>query len=141
MQILEISNEFFNQSIRIEQIIHIGTMCMDDAWPEIAKEAFEREEVWVAIGIEEPDDVSTEAWGEAIRDACKLGFLVQFATPVPENFYERGYSFSWGWYSTKWIYDESFESACKKAMEWRDEFVEKRRAKEMTELEVGDEQG
>lgn len=134
MKMREIINEFFDNAIRVEKVIHIGTMCMDDAWPDIAAEAFEDEEgVWAALGVEEPDDVSTEAWSEAIRDACKLGFLVQFATPVPEGFYEDGYSFSWSWYSTQWIYGESFESARSEAMKWQVEFIEKRRAKEMEE--------
>ena len=134
MKSRKIIHEFFERAIRVEKVIHIGTMCMDDAWPDIAAEAFEDEEgVWAALGIEKPDDVSTEAWSEALQDACKLGFLVQFATPVPEGFYEGGYSFSWGCYSTQWIYGESFESACNKAKKWQAEFIKKRHAKEMEE--------
>lgn len=122
-------NDFFDSAIRAEKILHLGTMCMDDSWPDIASKAFEDDpdDVWAALGLAEPDEISQEEWGEAIRDARKLGFLVQFATPVPDRFYDGGYTFSWGHYTLHWIYDESFENACVRALKWQEEFVERRR--------------
>ena len=135
MDIKQIIGEFFDSAIRVESVIHLGTMCMDDAWPDIAREAFEddADDVWLALGTDEPEEEDREAWREAIRDARKLGFLIKFATPIPENFYEGGHSFSWGYYTTHWIYDDCFESACEKAIKWQEEFVEKMREKEAKE--------
>lgn len=136
MQMKQIANEFFDRSIRVEKLLHLGTMCMGDAWAATAQEAFEDDaDIWAALGMAEPEPErdGPEAWGEAICDARKLGFLVQFATPMPDRFYEDGFSFSWGWYTTHWIYDESFETACEKALKWQEEFIERRRAKALEE--------
>lgn len=127
----QIISEFFDSSIRVEKVIHIGTMCMDSAWPDIARKAFEYDptDVWAALGLQEPEIEDSDEWGEVLREGRKLGYLIQFATPIPDDFYDGGYSFSWGWYTTHWIYDDSFESACAKALKWQDEFIERRRAK------------
>lgn len=124
-------NDFVDSAIRAEKILHLGTMCMDDSWPDIASESFEDDpdEVWAALGVAEPDEASEEEWAEAIRDARKLGFLVQFATPVPDHFYDSGHSFSWGCYTLHWIYDESFENACVRALKWQEEYIKQMRAK------------
>lgn len=136
MKMQQIISEFYDSSVRVEKVLHLGTMCMDDAWPDIAQETFEDDaDIWTALGMAEPELESDdpEGWSETIRDARKLGFLIQFATPVPDRFYEGGFSFSWGWYTTRWIYDESFESACEQAMKWQKEFIEIRRAKYLAE--------
>lgn len=130
MQILEIIKEFFDESIRVEQLIHIGTMCADEAWSSIAQFAFDddHESVWNAIGIEPPDDDDNESTFMHLMDHLKTGFLVEFATPVPQKIYSDGsFMFSWSNYTTTWIYDESFEQACQKALEWRRKFIEKKR--------------
>ena len=115
-------NDFFDSAIRAEKILHLGTMCMDDSWPDIASESFEDDpdEVWAALGVAEPDEASEEEWAEAIRDARKLGFVVQFATPVPDHFCFPG--------ALHWIYDESFENACVRALKWQEEYIEQKRA-------------
>lgn len=126
MGMQQIISDFFDSSLRVEKVIHLGTMCMDDIWPTAAMDAFEddAEEVWEALGSLAPDEASTEEWGEALRCMRKLGFLVQFATPMPRDFSDDGgYSFSWGHYTTQWIYDDSFESACARALKWQEEFI------------------
>lgn len=131
MEMKQIMSEFFNSAIRIEQIIHIGTMCMDDAWPDIASEAFESdaEDVFKAIGICCPDEDDREEWSQALRDAGKMGWLVQFATPIPGSILDDSYSFSWGYYATCWIYDDDFYNACTKALKWHEEFIAEKKAK------------
>ncbi len=131
MDMQQIIGDLFDSALRVEKLIHIGTMCMDDSWPDIASESFEEDfnDVWAAMGISEPDESCESEWSEALRDARKLGFLVQFATPVPDRFYDGGsYSFSWAFYTLHWIYDDSLESACVRALEWKEEFIEKKRA-------------
>jgi hypothetical protein len=131
MELRQIISEFFDHSIRAESVLHLGTMCMDDAWPSIASDAFEFdcEEVWQAIGIADPESDETEELSEYLRDSRKFGFLIQFATPVPQQFYENGHSFSWSSYTTKWIYDEVFSEACRKAIEWNAKYIEEARTK------------
>ena len=131
MDTKQIISELFDSSVRVEKVIHIGTMCMDSAWSDIAHEAFEDnpDEVWTAIGLQEPQIEDVDEWGETLREGRKIGFLIQFATPVPYSFYDGGFSFSWGWYTTCWIYDDSFDRACEKSLKWQEDFVEKRRAK------------
>mgnify|MGYP000867274884 CR=1 FL=1 len=130
MEMRKIISDFFDSSIRVEKLIHLGTMCMDDVWPEIASEAFEEdaEDVWEALEHLEPDDACKEEWSETLRCIRKLGFLVQFATPVPYGFSGNGYSCSWGQYTTQWIYGDSFELACARALKWQEEFIEASRA-------------
>lgn len=138
MKMPEIIRAFFDSTIRVETLIHIGTMCMDHAWPRIAEEAFEDdyEDIWKAIGIEPPEDEDRELISVYLVDNCKKGFLVQFATPMPDRFNEGGFSFSWSWYTTHWIYDETYEGACKKALAWQREFIEqKRKAAEESKVE------
>lgn len=63
MNMQKIVSEFFDNSIRVEKLIHLGTMCMDDsAWPSIARDAFEddAEDVWQALGLEEPEIEDTD---------------------------------------------------------------------------------
>ena len=129
MDMQKISSEFFDRSIRVETLIHIGTMCVSDSWPSVAQDAFEEsnEDVWQAIGIEEPHYSDADSWSEALIDARKTGYLVQFATPIPRDFYEDGFSFSWGFYTLEWIYAETLEEACVKAIAWQEEFIEKKR--------------
>ena len=49
------------------------------------------------------------------------GYLGKFAKPVTTNFYESGYSFSWGWHYTTWLYAESMDDLFKKSFEWSKE--------------------
>lgn len=132
MKTQTIISEFFDRSIRVEKLIHIGTMCMDEwAWPSIARDAFEddAEDVWEALGLEEPEIQDTSEWCEVLVDCRKVGFLIEFATPIPWEFSENSWSSPWSCYHTKWIYGDTFEEACEKALEWQEEFIESKRAK------------
>ena len=70
---------------------------------------------------------------ETLTQNGKLGWLVEFATPVPRDFYEsgdsRGYSFSWGHYRLTWFYGETFEACCQQAITWQAEFIKACREK------------
>lgn len=131
MEMRDIQEEFFNNSIRPEKIIHLGTQCIDDcSWTDDAEEAFmnDFERVWEAIGISPPEEEPDELWAiaEHLLHGKKNGFLIQFATPMPRNITKGGsYSFSWGAYTTHWVYADSFEIACEKAIEWKNEYIAK----------------
>ncbi|MDY0164638.1 hypothetical protein [Desulfobotulus sp.] len=129
----QIAGEFEGRSLRAETIIHIGSMLAGE-WPESAKDAFsyDWDDVFLDLGLKNEAEVGLE-WNEYeeisqfLWDNGKSGFLVQFATPIPENFTARGHSGSWGYYTTKWIYAETYEDACAAAMKWQDEYIEKKR--------------
>ncbi len=121
----------FENNIRAEAIIHIPTMLAQDAWPDIAREAFmedDPEQIWESIGLEPPYDLDDEGLiFEHLTDNSKFGYLVQFATPVPQDIKADSHRLSWGYYRMKWIYADSYEQACINALGWREEFIERKR--------------
>lgn len=131
----------FENNIRAEAIIHIPTMLAQDYWPDIAREAFMEDEpdrIWEEIGIEPPYDLDDEGLiFEHLTDNRKFGYLVKFATPVPQDIEAYSHRLSWGYYSMKWIYAESYEQACEKALDWRQEFIDRKRKKALEEKSNG----
>jgi hypothetical protein len=137
MNFREMQELFFDNSIRPEEIIHLGLQCIDDySWPNAAEEAFEDDFylVWNAIGIPPPRENDDEKWAIAehlAHNNNKRGFLIKFATPVPTGFSENGYSTNgWGYYATKWIYADSFDAACEEAGRWHKEYIDRKRKEE-----------
>ena len=130
----------FDNSVRAEAIIHIPTMLAQDAWPEIAREAFMEDDpdpIWEEIGIEPPYDLDDEGLiFEHLTDNRKCGYLVKFATPVPEDIKADSHRLSWGYYKMQWIYAESYEQACEKALDWRQELIDKKRTKALAQEET-----
>lgn len=114
-------NQFIKNNLRIEKVIHIGLMCINDhALPDVMTDAFdEDEEIWKIIGVDAPEiyDDKEEIF-HILSSSGKLGFLVEFATPVRD---------SWGHYTSKWIYADSFDECCTQAMEWLNVYRNKRR--------------
>lgn len=121
----------FENSIRAEVIIHITTMLAQDAWPEIAREVFmedDPDQIWETIGLEPPCELDDEGLiFEHLQDHRKFGYLVKFATPVPQDIEADHQRLSWGYYTMKWIYAESFDQACEQALDWRQEFIDRKR--------------
>ena len=130
-----VGRKFFEESIRTEAIIHLGTMCQDYAFPDIAEDAFrdDWEDICSELDIDPekcvPDD--REEITALLYEKNKQGFLIQFATPVPSfNSPTSWSSHGWGFYNLKWIYAETLEEAFKKAISWRDEYIDKQRQKQ-----------
>lgn len=140
-ELIDMMNE---NSVRAESIIHLATMLAHDQWPDAAKEAFMEEEperIWSAIGIEPPYDIDDEGLiFEHLMDHSRLGFLVSFATPVPQDIGHESWRLSWGYYRMEWIYADTYEQACEKALDWRQEFVDRRREEALKEQADGEEQ-
>lgn len=131
----ELSGYFFDNSIRPEQIIHLGTQCVHDfdEWESDLSDLFADylEDICEAIGIEPTEELDDDMTNlpSFLVDSGKPGFLVRFATPVPKQFYSSGgYSWSWGHYTTKYIYGDTYEEACKKAMKWQADYIATKRA-------------
>jgi hypothetical protein len=66
-----------------------------------------------------------DAFQEWAVDNDMLGFLVKVATPVME-WDATGASFSWGYYTTRWVYGETMETAIEAGLSW----VEQQRKEE-----------
>ena len=116
------------ETVRIDRIILLaGAMTdgafsddlnefLDDEDEKTIEECFGKIPEWVDIdahGYMRNDSISEWLYGEG-----KLGFLIQFATPVMEKTGKNSRSFSWGYYGTQWIYAETFEEAIAGGMKW-----------------------
>lgn len=138
-----LAEKLWEETVRIERIILIAGAMTDGAFSDDLNEFLDDEDEKT---IEEclgriPDWVDIDGHGysrndsvcEWLSDQKKLGFLVKFATPVMEKRGGGSRSFSWGYYSTKWIYAETLDEAVTKGMVW----VKKRRQAEDRKAKKG----
>ncbi len=133
----EILQELDAATARIETLLHIGGMAADVVTlPECLKEMLgeqSNEELFELFpGIPEDllEGIDVEEYAEFtewLARNAQLGFLVQFATPV-----RRGVAnvYSWGYYSTKWVYAETLKEAVELGLKW----VAGCRAKELEKI-------
>ena len=119
-------------NLRAEQIIHLGAQACCGPEADAVTEAFENdgEEIWEALGLPETYLELGDQLDEILLQEGRTGFLVQIATPVPQQFYDGGaYSSSWGCYHCHWFYGDTLEQAFNKALKYKQEWLAKRRAK------------
>ena len=121
--------KLYDETVRIERTILIaGAIGSGDAFPEVLNDFFDDNDdktIRRCLGAI-PEYVDLEARGyertdaifEWLRDSGKLGFLVQFATPVMTPTGKNSRSYSWGYYNTTWIYAETIEDAVDKGLKW-----------------------
>lgn len=65
------------------------------------------------------DDATVECFQDWALHNNKLGFAVQFATPVFRGATtESMRSYSWGCYSTRWVYGDTFDEAVSAGLAW-----------------------
>lgn len=85
--------------------------------------AFEDDdELWDDIGLEPLTSEQMfpfEAVGKYLVESGKLGFLVEFETPIPQEFNGETYSVSWLWTTKKWFYGETMEETFEAAKSWK----------------------
>ena len=122
---------------RIERVILIaGAIADESAFSDDIDDFFDdedEEDIEKCLG-KIPDWVDLDGRGyersesiyEWLTTSGRLGFLVKFATPVMTPTGSNSRSFSWGYYSTTWVYADTFEAAIDKGMKW----VETRRRAE-----------
>lgn len=131
----EINQQLEDASARIESMLHIGGMVTNIyTIPEALRDMLRDQEDLAQVipgvppeVIEEIDRDDFDAFSEWAIDNDKLGFLVQFATPVMKH-HTTGRTYSWGHYGTRWVYGETLEEAVKTGLEW----VAERRIKEQS---------
>ena len=124
-----IFKKLWDETARVERVIFLaGALAAGDAMPDDLDEFFDDEDV-ETIGKclgSVPEWIDLDAYGhgraesifEWLHDGGKLGFLVKFATPVMTPTGENSRSFSWGYYSTTWVYAETLDDAIDKGLAW-----------------------
>lgn len=127
-----------NATARIQALLHIGGMLTDgDSIPDPLRELLEDlndKELaklfpgipgWVAESIVSEDFSEFAGW---VHQENRLGFLVQFATPVMRGD-KKCRTYSWGYYRTQWVYAETLAKAVNLGLGW----VAECRTKELQE--------
>jgi len=118
-----LSKRFLENAIRLENVIHLGTMCVDQFPPSCVADAFEDDWINVARGLgvepsttpsDGPDNIA-----EFVVQQDKFGFLVQCATPVPSFNGDNSWE---GMYYLFWVYGEDWDELFNKAVAARDLF-------------------
>lgn len=131
-KINQVTRDFFDLCIRPDVILHLGTCCTD-CWPDAAREMFEEssDEVWKAMGLVHPDeeDDCEDFWTDILRVYKRHGWLVQFTTPVVRYSAKGTGSFSWGHCQIFWLYGETYEDVCEKAVAWVEKYHDEEKTK------------
>jgi len=135
MQDKTIASAMFHASIRTEKVFNLTTMMwVTDVFSSEITDTFNSDfvDMLAALGIDEGHldiEAELEEIAQCLVDFNIGGWLVQFATPIP-NFHEDGsISHTWGVYSTKWLYHEDFETLCGLAIDWKQKLVADLKAK------------
>ena len=136
---MNIPHECFERTVRADLIVHLGSMCADEPFPDIIKDELffdidSAEDLKEVLGIEDlPEYIAQhfngEEWTELVFSLAEIGlkgFFVKVATPSHAYRSETSASYSWGNYYYCWFYGHTFESALKRGFEW----AEKQREKE-----------
>lgn len=124
----EITEALFEASVRFDHVIYLaGALSQGDSLPPGLSD-FLIEEDGTTIGealpglpqsfLTEDDDTCREFVAEWLIDNGRLGFMVQAATPVMTRMSPTSRHFSWGYYSTQWLYGDTMEEVVSKAVDW-----------------------
>lgn len=141
----QLTQELWDANARIESMIHIGGMAADgDSLPNVLEDLLQEDDetlahafpdmpAWVKEVLDDRHERGP-AFSEWVHRSGKLGFVVQFATPVMSNVDEHGGgTYSWGHYYTRWTYGETLEEAASNALAWVAERRAHERQKQRTE--------
>jgi hypothetical protein len=133
----KILQELDAATARIETLLHIGGMTADaDTLPECLREMLgeqsNKELLEFFPGIPENllEGIDNEEYTEIVEWLVRnerLGFFVQFATPVMRG---TTSTYSWGRYTTKWVYADTLGESVVLGLKW----VADCRAKELNLL-------
>lgn len=133
MNTREMTDAFFDKSIRIEKMIWLPALGHEP--PEVFTEFCDDYEPRCFTGdlppgfkgpLEDDDLERNERAGiiaETVTGDATPGFLVEIGTPVREWRSNDSYTYSWGHYNTTWLYAETLDDLTKKAVAWADERI------------------
>jgi hypothetical protein len=125
----ETHETLFDNTIRFERVIYMaGALAQAYSLPDDLRDFFGDEDdktirecfpgfPQILTG-DEDDDVHIEFAAEWLIDNYRMGYLVQVATPVMKHHKKSGASYSWGYYSTQWVYGHTMSEVVYKAVQW-----------------------
>lgn len=125
----EIVEKLFNEGVRMERVIYIAGMLgngesISDSLSDFLSED---EEEFLLVFPDAPqwllDELNDRLFrGEAFKDYVmkngKLGFVIEFSTPVRTKLGEKTSSYSWASVYTRWIYADTMDKAIDLGIEW-----------------------
>lgn len=135
---------FNNETARIEEIIFLAGALSDlDSLPQAFRDFIEDsddEQIDQPFG-EVPADIKavlgdrdgSEIFADWLLSRGTLGFLVKFATPVASLFDGDSFTYSWGFYKTRWVYGDTIDAAIEAGFAWVTETRAADRAKDEAE--------
>lgn len=129
------AEKMFDAGVRVEQMYWIAGICAST--PSEFHEFLEddlpccldilQQLPWLIPLVNEGADSETIMAEFAARNID--GFFVQLMTPKPRDFFEGGYSSSWGICRTGWFFCETLDDVVNTAIVWQRSVVETLRAK------------
>lgn len=124
---LDLIEDMFEKQVRAENLIHLGTMSLQDAWSSETQMIFSENIDSLAELLDLPleEDMACTEMAELLNDADRLGWLVKFSTPIPRHIDRdnQSYNLCWSQYTSKWFYGEDYEALCEEALAWREQVV------------------
>lgn len=127
----DLAEKMWNTGVRVETMWWIGGLCdtptsdfKDFVEDDLADEKHLLEAFpWLSELLDEEADAETIVGEFGFRRID--GFLVQLAHPIPRDFIESGgYSFSWGYYQTRWFYCKSLDEIVERAEKFAESVIE-----------------
>lgn len=126
-----------NATARVGHILHLETMVVDaiggDLWELLTEDA--ATVLAEALGVENLDVVlnryadederphrfeQEDALLDAIRYKPLKGWLVAGQIPVKKASSVGAFSYSWGYYETRWFYADTYDDAIEQVIAWAD---------------------
>jgi hypothetical protein len=123
----EIIERLWEENARVERVILLaGALASEDDIPSDLDDFLDDEDdetIEKCLG-KIPDWVSEKSMDRKIDiaqwliETGRLGVLIQFATPIMTPLDEGAMSFSWGSYTTTWVYADTINEAIDKGLAW-----------------------
>lgn len=138
MNLTKLRDQLEQATARIDAMVCLaGMLCDGNALSDPLTELLEERDdalkrcfpdmpPWL-LEVVESDDPLEEAFGEWATEAGKLGFALKFATPVMKPVGKDCSTYSWGRYSTTWVYGDTLHQAVKLGLTW---VAERRRSEQ-----------
>ncbi len=116
----KLCQRFYDEAARIEEMVLLAGVLADESLPDTVRDFFEDEEFetieecfgklpeHVKEDLEAGDKEALPAW---LMDSGKYGFLLKVATPIMTPTGKNSASYSWGYYTTKWVYGDTLDVA------------------------------
>lgn len=131
---------FFEENVRCENLYPLF-MCISDELPSGLKDVLEGElKPCNLLGLEDEFiEPLVGQWSfsqevaERLRVNNKIGFLAEFATPIPHSFSKDGTSWSdsWGFYKKEWFYADDLADLQNQVVAWAKKYFEECKIKGM----------